>query len=84
MMMIRRPSVTYAIGVMFAIALGILPMGSLWAEAVESAVPSPPSIATLQSAYEKLPLSFEANHGQTDPHVQFLTRGRGHQLYFDP
>lgn len=49
--------------------------------AVESAAPSPSSIATLQSAYGTLPLSFEANQGQTDPQVQFLTRGRGHELF---
>jgi len=32
--------------------------------------------------YGKLPLSFEANHGQTDPSVKFLSRGSGYSLYF--
>ena len=32
-------------------------------------------------AYGKLPLSFEANRGQTDPRVKFLTRGRGYSLF---
>jgi uncharacterized repeat protein (TIGR01451 family) len=32
-------------------------------------------------AYGRLPLSFEANHGQTDPHVLFLTRAQGYGLY---
>jgi len=35
----------------------------------------------LQVAYGKLPLSFEANYGQTDPQVKFLTRGRGSTLF---
>jgi len=29
----------------------------------------------------KLALSFEANQGQTDPRVQFLSRGKGHTLF---
>ena len=41
-------------------------------------------MAAVESAYGHLPLSFEANQGQTDPHVQFLTRGRGHQLFLTP
>ncbi len=32
-------------------------------------------------AYGKLPLSFEANHGQTDSQVRFLSRGRGYTLF---
>jgi hypothetical protein len=32
-------------------------------------------------AYGKLPLTFEANRGQTDPRVQFLARGRGYTLF---
>jgi len=35
----------------------------------------------LQQAYGKLPLSFEANQGQTDEHVKFLSRGRGYTLF---
>jgi hypothetical protein len=31
--------------------------------------------------YGKLPLSFEANQGQTDPQVKFLSRGRGYALF---
>jgi hypothetical protein len=31
--------------------------------------------------YGKLPLSFEANRGQTDPRVQFLSRGEGFTLF---
>ena len=32
-------------------------------------------------AYGKLPLSFEANQGQTDTQVKFLSRGRGYAMF---
>ena len=35
----------------------------------------------LVSNYGKLPLSFEANQGQTDSRVKFLSRGRGYSLF---
>jgi len=34
--------------------------------------------------FGKLPLSFEANHGQTDPQVRFLSRGNGYTLFLTP
>ncbi|MGO9269810.1 MAG: SBBP repeat-containing protein, partial [Terriglobia bacterium] len=36
----------------------------------------------LAENYGKLPLSFEANQGQTDGRVKFLSRGRGYTLFF--
>src|SRR5437660_12454475 len=36
------------------------------------------------AAYGKLPLSFEANQGQTDPQVRFLSRGSGYTLFLTP
>lgn len=80
-MKIRRLAVIYGMRMLFAIVLGIVSIDSLWAAGAETSASAPPSIASLQSTYGKLPLSFEANHGQTDPQVQFLTRGRGHQLF---
>ena len=41
-------------------------------------------MAAVQSAYGHLPLSFEANQGQVNPQVQFLTRGHGHTLFLTP
>src|SRR3989441_1834599 len=35
----------------------------------------------LAETYGKLPLSFEANHGQTDRQVKFLSRGSGYSLF---
>jgi len=33
------------------------------------------------ATYGKLPLSFEANQGQIDPRVKFLSRGSGYALF---
>lgn len=57
---------------------------TLWARATEAPASPQPAIATVQSAYGKLPLSFEVNEGQTDAQVQFFTRGKGHALYLTP
>jgi uncharacterized repeat protein (TIGR01451 family) len=35
----------------------------------------------LSSSYGKLPISFEANHGQTDARVRFLARGAGYNVF---
>ncbi|HUO06200.1 MAG TPA: SBBP repeat-containing protein [Candidatus Binataceae bacterium] len=55
----------------------------------DAAAPRKPVQAT-QSApqaanlYGKIPLSFEANHGQTDSRVKFLSRGNGYTLFLTP
>src|SRR5262245_34693340 len=46
-----------------------------------TAKPVPASKAEVEAAYGKLPLSFEANRGQTDDQVKFLSRGHGYGLY---
>jgi len=38
----------------------------------------------LMEAYDKLPLSFEANQGQADSRVKFLGRGRGYTVFVAP
>src|SRR5207249_493985 len=35
-------------------------------------------------SYEKIPLSFEANQGQTASEVKFLSRGSGYNLFLAP
>lgn len=35
-------------------------------------------------AYGNLPMRFEENRGQTDPHVQFFARGAGYSLFLMP
>jgi hypothetical protein len=39
---------------------------------------------SLTESYGKLPLSFEANEGQTDRRVRFLARGGGYALFLTP
>jgi Beta-propeller repeat len=36
---------------------------------------------SVKANYGKLPLSFEANHGQSDPQVKFLSHGNGYSLF---
>src|SRR6266851_2082343 len=38
----------------------------------------------MANAYGKLPLSFEANRGQVDPRVKFVSRGSGYTLFLTP
>ncbi len=38
-------------------------------------------VAAARETYGKLPLSFEANRGQTEPSAQFLARGAGYSLF---
>jgi hypothetical protein len=38
----------------------------------------------LSQAYGKLPLSFQANRGQTDSRVDFIARGSGYSLFLSP
>jgi hypothetical protein len=51
--------------------------------AVNAAAPAPDAAKKIAIAagYGKLPLSFEANRGQTDPRVRFLSRGNGYSLF---
>src|SRR3989441_831104 len=39
------------------------------------------ALVRVSESYGKLPLSFEANRGQTDPEVKFLARSTGHMLF---
>src|SRR5450755_2855260 len=41
----------------------------------------PKAQARIVESYGKLPLSFEANHGQTDPSVKFLSRTGAYSLF---
>ena len=50
-------------------------------------LPAQPSLTAnvshprLLAAYNKLPLAFEPNRGQTDARAQFLTRGAGYTVF---
>jgi hypothetical protein len=47
-------------------------------------VPSAVTTGQIRDQYGQVPLSFEANEGQTDPHVQFLAHGPGYALFLSP
>src|SRR5579864_6728207 len=40
-----------------------------------------PAHTSINSNYNKLPLTFEANRGQTDPSVKFVSRGPGYRVF---
>ena len=50
----------------------------------ESARTHPIRKAEIEEAYAKLPLSFEANQGQTDRNIKFLSRGPGFTIFLAP
>jgi hypothetical protein len=60
-----------------AVAVAFLLPGS----AYRMAATTSPARPQVMDAYGKLPLSFEANQGQTDPRVKFLSRGAGYTLF---
>ena len=64
----------------------MLPPDSKLARGVELGGAEKPrtSRPRLLASYGKLPLSFEANHGQAPGEVKFLSRGQGYSLFFTP
>ena len=74
----------FALCLVFFLAVGCGRESSLtgWnaSPAGGTAVPHSPTGST----YGKLPLSFEANHGQADTDVRFLARGSGYTLFLSP
>ncbi len=71
-----------------AVCLLFLMLG-LWSLDLNPRFPNPGTVQSsaaapvrrLDATYGKLPLSFEANQGQTDRAVKFLSRGRGYALF---
>jgi hypothetical protein len=62
----------------------LLLLTAVASSAQQSAQGAPPDgIAQSQHSYvnAQLPLTFEANHGQTDPQVKFLSRGKGYTAF---
>lgn len=90
----RRPAARYVPGALLALAMAVAlaaplprPLVAPAAFPVDHALPAettattPSNTAGIQAAYGRLPLAFEANHGQTDPSVDFLVRGPGYTLF---
>jgi hypothetical protein len=67
------------------LAVGVAPSGNLWPATTRGgAGTDAPAAAADPGALTRLPLRFEANHGQTDPAVDFLARGPGYDLFLTP
>ena len=60
------------------LCLSSLPAGT------STTVPDAATQAHLTATYGQLPLSFEANRGQTDSRVNFLARGAGYSAFLTP
>jgi len=90
----RKKSLSFILGVAANLILPVLAVAAEPATIARSsyvgleigaaAKPDAASQARLDQAYGKLPLQFEANRGQTDASVEFLSRGRGHTLFLTP
>ena len=66
------------------IALSMLMLGVGLPSVPNAQLSSSVDSQSAAQAYGKLPLSFEANVGQTDPEVQFISRGSGYTLFLTP
>src|SRR5436853_1109070 len=87
----RKKSLGFILGVAANLILPVLAVAAEPATIARSsyvgleigaaAKPDATNQARLDQAYGKLPLQFEANRGQTDSSVQFLSRGRGYTLF---
>lgn len=64
--------------------LGAIFLATLLVAVGAQAQQPPGAHPRLIESYGKLPLSFEANNGQTDQRVQFLSRGPGYTLFLTP
>lgn len=53
-------------------------------EKTTTTTPDAATRARIERNYGNLPLSFEANRGQTDPRVKFFSRGPGYSFFLTP
>jgi hypothetical protein len=69
-------------GISLLLGCALLGLSSqLQAQITSGIEPGELTRSQLNEAYGKLPLSFEANQGQTDSQVRFLSRGSGYSLF---
>src|SRR3989442_8664552 len=76
----RRITVAGVKGMVHLVALALASCAPAPAPRTSNEIPQATKPQVL-AAYGKLPLSFEANEGQADPQVKFLSRGRGYTLF---
>src|SRR5213593_2346628 len=76
----RRITVAGVNGMILLLALALASCAPAPATRTSTEIPQATKPQVL-AAYGKLPLSFEANDGQADPQVKFLSRGSGYTLF---
>jgi hypothetical protein len=83
-----KNSVTYLLVLVLVGAMGWFALPGHTASRPEATIPitadakaGQATKTQVREAYGQLPLSFEANHGQTDSEVKFLSRGNGYSLF---
>src|SRR2546428_1829274 len=76
----RRITVAGVKGMILLLALALASCAPAPATRTSTEIPQATEPQVL-AAYGKLPLSFEANDGQADPQVKFLSRGSGYTLF---
>ncbi|WKZ18693.1 MAG: SBBP repeat-containing protein [Candidatus Jettenia sp. CY-1] len=76
--------VMYICSVVFVLCQLFVPVFVLNAHDLHTLNAASPGKASLPENYGKLPLTFEANQGQTDSRVKFLLRGDGCTLFLTP
>ena len=71
------------VGLMLLLVGGLIcgPAAAQSVPTAKSSTAEPFQKSKLAEDYGRLPLSFEINHGQTDPQVKFLSRGAGQTLF---
>src|SRR5438445_652768 len=79
----RRITVVGVKGMILLLALALASCAPAPATRTSTEIPQATKQEVL-AAYGKVPLSFEANQGQTDPQVKFPPRGRGYPLFLTP
>ena len=77
----RRAGLTFFLLTMWLVALGLQGCSTLGTHSQQ-----PPDLKPrqVQATFLRTPLHFEANEGQTDPQVKFLSRGPGYGLFLTP
>jgi hypothetical protein len=84
--MIKRSSMRIFSIILWGILLASYPVFKEKSKVLENKLSNPltttsPNKAKLIQTYEKTPLNFEENNGQTDPQVKYLSRGNGYNLF---
>lgn len=85
---VSRASLALGLAGLFVMLVGVSPRAEARRPAPASKAVRPAATAKnkarIRGAFAKLPLSFEANQGQTDRRVKFLARGTGYGIFLTP